>query len=108
MNENKIQTSTPDQYRELNLYARHYDQRLWMIPSAAYGLSLFFCGTIFKLDTVLTGRAVLAALNAVIFSGFLMQYVKDRCFQLSIQNTLSRFDDFGATVGDKPVDEKDK
>ena len=79
-----------------------------MIPGAAYGLSVLFCGVIFYRDAVLTVQAALATLNAVIFSGFLMQYVKDRCYQLHIQKEINRFDNLGATVGDKPIDRKDR
>ena len=84
MDEKKETAPIPDQYRELNFYARHYDQRLWMVPGAAYTLSILFYSIIFKTGTLLLGRVVLAVLNAAIFSAFFIQFIKDRCFQLHI------------------------
>jgi len=108
MDTTKQTVSPSDQYRELNLYARHYDQRLWLVPGAAYTLSVVFYSIIFNANTVLTGRTTLALLNTAIFSGFLMQFLKDRCFQLRIQEQLDGFDDFGATVADHRIDAKDR
>ena len=77
------------QYSELCDDSRHYDQKLWIIQSAAYTTTAFFYVAIF--DTSKYGldvRLVLAAVNVIIFAGFLFQYVKDRAFQLANQDAI--------------------
>lgn len=81
-----------DQYKELCNDSRHYDQKLWIIPGAAYTLSALFYKVIIE-TTVLNGKVFLSLLNTLIFSGFLFQYVKDRAFQLEIQTALKKIQD---------------
>ena len=83
-------TNLIEQYKELCNDSRHYDQKLWLIPSAAYTVSALFYSVIFDLSRNLDVRLLLSLVNTLIFSGFLLQYVKDRTFQLEIQNAINK------------------
>lgn len=78
-----------EQYKQLCGDSRHYDQKLWLIPGAAYTASALFYSIIFNYSGYnYLIRIVLQGLELLIFSGFLVQYVKDRSFQLEIQNAI--------------------
>lgn len=97
-----------DKYKELQALGRHYDQKLWLIPGAAYAASAVLYAIIFKGETVLLGRVVLSLLNPVIFLGFLFQFLKDRCFQLENQSILKEYGDQNSFSGDLNVVEQDR
>lgn len=79
-----------EQYRQLCKDSRHYDLKLFLFPSIAYVISVLFYSLIFDYGRDLPARLLLAALNGVIFSGFLFQFVKDRAFQLEIQSAIRK------------------
>ncbi len=81
-----------EQYKELCNDDRHYDQKLWLIPSAACTVSTLFFRVIFDLDLSDSPgvRLLLSLVSTLVFSGFLLQYIKDRTFQLEIQNAIKK------------------
>ncbi|MBI5353850.1 MAG: hypothetical protein HZB50_14500 [Chloroflexi bacterium] len=79
-----------EQYKELCSDSRHYDQKLWLIPSAAYTTSALFYNALFNINYDINVRIMLASLNVMIFSGFLLQYIKDRAFQLELQSGVTK------------------
>jgi hypothetical protein len=78
-----------EQYKQLCSNGRHYDQKLWLVPSAAYAVSALLYSIIFSPDTPPIARLFLSVASAVIFSGFIFQYVKDRAFQLEGQAMIN-------------------
>jgi hypothetical protein len=80
-----------EQYKEFCKDSRHYDQKLWIIQSAAYTSSAFLYLAIFDGGKYpLSARLLLAVANVFIFAAFLIQYVKDRAFQLNLQQGIGR------------------
>src|SRR5438105_4420114 len=108
MSEEHPKVPLPDLYTQLNNTGRHYDQKLWVVPGTAIGLSALIAAAAFKADTSTLGRLTLSIINAAAFSGFLVQFVKDRCFQLANQAALDRLDPYGAFVGDLSLHPKDR
>jgi len=79
-----------EQYKQLCEDSRNYDQKLWLVPGAAYTASALFYGIVFNYAGYnYLIRAVLQSLNLLIFSGFLFQFVQDRAYQLEIQNAIN-------------------
>jgi hypothetical protein len=78
------------QYAELSNDGRHYDHKLWLIPSAAYGVSALFYRVIFESISLPNVCFLLSILNSLVYSGFLFQFVKDRAYQLENQSDLNR------------------
>lgn len=76
------------QYEKMMELGIHYDQKLWLIPGAAYTVSAIFFNVIFSSESSIFIRFVLSVLNFIIFFGFLIQFVKDRAFQLGNQYAL--------------------
>ncbi len=103
-----------EQYKELCSDSRHYDQKLWLIPSAAYTTSALFYNALFNVNYDINVRVMLASLNVIIFSGFILQYIKDRAFQLELQGGVTKVQEkilgmvkigqYSAILGSHPQD----
>lgn len=80
-----------EQYGRLVDIGLHYDQKLWLIPGAGYAVLGILVNAMVSMDTnQLFARAILAIISPMIFSGFLLQLVKDRAFQLGNQYALDQ------------------
>ena len=78
------------QYSKMMDLGRHYDQKLWLIPGAAYAVSGVILKEILSLDAGQVAlKVLLASVSTMIFFGFLMQLIKDRAFQLGNQDALN-------------------
>lgn len=77
------------QYEKMIDVGLHYDQKLWLIPGAAYTISAVFYNVILSSSVMPFARAAIASLNSLIFFGFLIQFIKDRAFQLGNQQAVN-------------------
>src|SRR5271157_3231584 len=79
-----------EQYKTLMDVGIHYDQKLWLIPSAAYTVVGILVNAIIALDPKrLDVKAGLLLISSIVFFGFLLQLIKDRAFQLGNQYALN-------------------
>ena len=78
------------QYEKLVEIGLHYDQKLWLIPSAAYSLLAAAYYGILSTGISQNMQVSLSTLTFVVFSGFTLQFVKDRAYQLGNQTAIDQ------------------
>ena len=95
----KEHVTAVDQYRELHALGRHYDNRLILIPGAAFSLAAAITGGLYKFGELFSPsmRSILFITNALIFSIFIFQYVKERAFQLQNQREIKSLENLHST-----------
>jgi hypothetical protein len=101
------------QYEKMMSLGTHYDQKLWLIPSSAYAILGIFYNFIFSSHEPFISF-LLSIISSFIFSGFLLQFLKDRSFQLGNQHALNNIKQKLKMVetsefsGEQPSDLKDR
>lgn len=102
------------QYEKLVDLGLHYDQKLWLIPSAAYSILVVSYYGIFSTELPVQFRPYFAGLALLAFLGFLIQLIKDRTLQLGNQAAIDEVKkqlqmvSTSEFVGVQPRDSKDR
>jgi len=105
----KHKKSLREHYKELNATARHYDYQFWLVPGAAYALSILLYSFAFSQKPYpdFLKNGILWIIPVITF-GFLFQMINERAYQLinkerikesrkklGLENTLRDEDRYG-------------